>query len=90
MNNSNIVSQNLESFLEDWKKEKDRFFFVLMIQNFCHSFYFSKTTMNVIRFEIFNFTMNTSILNNISQNLEGFLWERHIFASIFPSTLTLL
>lgn len=31
MNNSNIVSQNLENFLEDWKKEKDRFFFVLMI-----------------------------------------------------------
>ena len=36
MNDSNIVLQNLQGFLEDWEKEKDRFFFVLMIQNFSH------------------------------------------------------
>ena len=30
MNDSNIVLQNLQGFLEDWEKEEDRFFFILM------------------------------------------------------------
>ena len=56
MNDSNIVLQNLQGFLKDWEKE-DRFFFVLMIQNFSH-FQNNEWNEEEFRLEIFNFTMN--------------------------------